>query len=314
MPSSPASPRLRFLVGPTAVGKTALALAVAERLGAEILSCDAFCVYRGLDLGTAKPTPAEQARVPHHGLDLVDPSAPYSVEAYAAYARGVIDALSARGRPVLIVGGSGFYLKSFFMAVADGIHVSAEIRAQVAALEADGGLPALQGALRACAAAGDDTGTFDWDNPRRVARALERCLASGRSLAEVRAAHAALPDPYAGADRVVCLLERPSAELHARIAQRVDAMLAAGLVEEVAQLRPRGLEANPTAEAAIGYRETLQYLRGELPDRAALREAIVVHTRQLARKQRTWFRRQIPVDRVIPAATATPERAFPGDF
>jgi tRNA dimethylallyltransferase len=307
---------LLFLVGPTAVGKTALALEVAERLGAVILSADAYCVYAGMDLGTAKPTAAERSRVPHRGIDLVPVTAPFSIERYRDEAVACLEEARAGGRPVVVAGGSGFYLRSFFAPVMDTVEIPDAVRARVAALEAEAGLAGLQAVLRPLLGGRgpDETPDLDWRNPRRVSRALERCLASGRSLAELQADFSAQAPPFADWPKRVCLLERGRAELHARIATRVEAMLAAGLVEEVRGLRAAGLERNPTAAAAIGYRETLAYLRGELPDLAALRESIVVHTRQLARKQGTWFRRQIPVDRCVAAASATPEEAFPEVF
>ncbi len=301
--------RLFFLVGPTAVGKTELALFTAEALRAEILSGDAYCVYRGMDIGTAKPSSAEQLRVRHHGIDLVEPNEPFSIDRYAAYARQVVMELTKQGKPVLVAGGSGFYLKSFFAPMTDGIDVPASVVAEVARLEASGGLEALQEALRPLA--GGREKTLDWKNPRRVARALERCLATGQDLASIQDAFAAQRAPFADAHKEVCLLQREPAELAARIEKRVDEMLAGGLIEEVRRLRSRGLVSNPSAAAAIGYRETLQFLDGQIASVAELREAIILHTRQLVRKQRTWFRRQIPVHRVVSAAGATPEECFP---
>lgn len=295
------------------MGKTELALAVAERLGAVILSCDAYCVYRGMDIGTAKPSAKERARVPHEGIDLVPVSEPFSIDRYLEASRACLQRAQDEGRPVLVAGGSGFYLKSFFSPVMDTIPVSVNVRERVAAIERAEGLGGLQIALRACGSVAKAVG-FDWDNPRRVSNALERCLASGRSLDAVQSAFFARPEPYPEHRKIVCLLEREVEALHARIVQRVDAMLAAGLINEVRALREEGLASNPTAEAAIGYRETLAYLRGEIASEAALRDLIIIHTRQLARKQRTWLRRQIPVDRRIQAATATPLTAFPEVF
>lgn len=300
--------RLFFLVGPTAVGKTELALRAAEELDAEILSCDAYCVYKGMDIGTAKPTRAEQARVPHWGLDLVPVSQAYSVHDYAVHAAEKVREITSRGRAVLIAGGSGFYLKSFFAPVTDAIRVPREISGTVAAMEAGGGLEALCAALRPLAVGVEDR--IDWNNPRRVARALERCLASGQDLAGVLEAFSAMPTPFPEARKDLCLLTRPRAELHERIAARVDAMIGEGLVDEVEQLREAGIEGNPTASAAIGYRETLGYLRGEIAGLAELAEQITMHTRQLARKQETWFRRQVPVDRVVEAKGAEARALF----
>lgn len=301
--------KLYFIVGPTAVGKTSLALETAERMGAIILSCDAYCIYRGMDIGTAKPTRAEQARVPHCGLDLVDPGEMYAVDRYFEYACGVIEDCAAQARPILVAGGSGFYLKSFFAPIMDAVEIPPSLREEVDRLYANNGLEGLQSALESYAPR--DSPLLDWSNPRRVRMALMRCRAVNLPLLELQERFAAQAPPFPGIEKEVCLLERDPGDLHARIALRVDQMLDDGLIEEVAQLRDDGLAANSTAAAAIGYRESLAYLAGEIPTLEALREAIIVHTRQLARKQRTWFRKQIPVDRTIDAATAAPEIAFP---
>lgn len=301
--------KLYFIVGPTAVGKTALALDVAGRLGALILSCDAYCIYRGMDIGTAKPTAAEQARVPHRGIDLIGPSDIYAIDRYMAYASSVIEECSASGMPIVVAGGSGFYLKSFFSAVVDEIKIPRELREAVDKLYESGGLEALQQSLEGYANRSDQT--IDWNNPRRVRMALMRCRAANEPLSELQRRFSMQAPPFEGISKEVCLLERDPTELHQRIALRVDQMLAEGLVEEVSKLREEGLTASATASAAIGYRETLAFLAGEIPSLDALREEIIVHTRQLARKQRTWFRKQIPIDCTLPAATATAEKAFP---
>lgn len=276
------------------MGKTALALDWAEAHGAEILSCDAFCVYSGMDVGTAKPTAEEQKRVRHHGIDVVSAATPYSVAAYTQLAVGVAEDVLSRGRHLLVAGGSGFYLKSFFSAVVDKVAVSAEIRERVGYLLETEGLEGALEELRRLNPAG--LGGLDIRNPRRVARALERCLASGRTLAELEGAFALEESAFAGWTKDVTLLERPRVDLHDRIARRTREMLKAGLVEEVRALIDEGIRENPTASRAIGYRETLAYLDGTL-DLADLEETINRNTRRLVRKQETWFRTQIPVDR-----------------
>ena len=292
---------LYFLVGSTAVGKTELALRWAEEYGAEVLSCDAFCVYEGMDIGTAKPTAAERARVPHHGIDVVSAATPYSISDYLQMAREAVGEIVSRGRNVLVAGGSGFYLKSFFSPVVDKIQVGAEVRERVAYIFETGG---LEGALEELVALNPEgLGDLDVLNPRRVGRALERSLASGRTLKEQAEDFAMQESPFAFFPKQVCLLEREAADLDQRIIERVQMMLKAGLVEEVARLQDEGLEGNPTASKAIGYRETLRYLNGELPEEL-LSEVIVRNTRRLVRKQRTWFRTQIPVHRRV-----HPERA-----
>src|SRR5471032_1252020 len=143
------SATIHLLTGPTASGKSALALAWAHAHGAEILSCDALQIYRGMDIGTAKPSPADRALLPHHGLDLSDPEKTFSVGDYRDYAARTVAEIQARGKKVLVIGGSGFYLKCFFSPVADGVDIPPEVEVEVSALEKTGGLPLLVARLRA---------------------------------------------------------------------------------------------------------------------------------------------------------------------
>ncbi len=289
-------PILHVLTGPTAVGKTEWALRWAEQHDAEIVSCDSLLFYRGMDLGTAKPTAAERARVPHHLIDVAEAADQASVTRYVAWARAAVDAIRARGRAVLVTGGSGFYLKAFFAPVADELAVPAEIRARVARLT----LPEAVAELRALNPAG--LGALDVANPRRVARALERGLASGRTVAELAAEFARQPKPFGDFHVRLTRLDRAPAELERRIGERVAAMLAGGLIEEVRRLRAAGFERNPSAAGAIGYREVIAVLDGRLAE-ADLAAEIGRNTRALVKKQRTWFRTQLPPHRVIDAAT-----------
>lgn len=291
------------LTGCTACGKTELALDWATRFGAEIVSCDSLLFYRGMDIGTAKPTPAEQARVPHHLIDIMEVEERMDVKRYAELARATVNAIDARGHRVLVVGGSGFYLKSFLEPVADEVEVDPELRDGLEAqLETDG-LAALVARLHGLNPAG--LGDLDVQNPRRVVRALERCLVSGQTLDALARQFAALERPFAGREvRVVELVREPD-ELRVRIEARVKAMLAAGLIDEVRTLRRWGLEQNPSAAAAIGYRETLAWLDegGELAD---LQASIAQNTWQLVRKQRTWFRTQLPEHRLVTLRAGDP--------
>ncbi len=282
--------KLHIITGPTAVGKTETALSYAEAHDAEIVSCDASLFYRGMDIGTAKPSRAEQARVPHHMIDLCAVDQPYDIVQFDRDVREVIGSIHARGKAVVVTGGSGFYLKSFFAPVIDTVEVPDAVRAEVAAIYESGGLEALLAELHVRSAEG--LGKLDTLNPRRVLRALERCIASGKSLVVLQAEFAARPEPYADYQKQLILLERDPDELRARVAQRAAMMLEAGLIEEVAELQKQGIEKNTSAAAAIGYRETLAYLRGAL-DREALLPAIVQNTNHLVKKQRTWFRTQI---------------------
>lgn len=299
-------PVLHLLSGPTAVGKTEWALRWAERAGAEIVSCDSLLFYRGMDIGTAKPTPAERARVPHHLIDLCAVAERMDVTNYLERARRVVADLATRGRAVLVTGGSGFYLRAFLAPVADAVEVSAAVRAEVAALPPEAALARL----RALNPGG--LGALDVANPRRVVRALERCLASGRPLSELAAEFARQPAPFADHRIELTVLDRAPADLARRIDERVAAMLRTGLVDEVRRLRAEGLERNPSAARAIGYREVLAYLDGALPE-PALAAEIARNTRALVKKQRTWFRTQLPPHRAVPAETLRDERElFPG--
>jgi tRNA dimethylallyltransferase len=287
---------LHVLTGCTATGKTAWALRRAEELGAEIISCDSLLFYRGMDIGTAKPAPAERARVPHHLIDICEPAEPMNVARYVGLARAAAEGIRARGREVMVVGGSGFYLKAFFSPVADDVTVPADIRARVAAQLAAEGLPALVAELRRLNPAGWEA--LDTANPRRVTRALERCLASGRTWRELAADFAGRPAPFADWRIELTRLELPPAELDRRIAERAGAMLRAGLVDEVRALRAAGFEKNPSAARAIGYREVLGWLDGGLKA-ADLEAKIIAATRQLVKKQRTWFRTQLPAHAAV---------------
>lgn len=297
-------PVLHVLTGPTAVGKTEWALRWAERHEAEIVSCDSLLFYRDMDIGTAKPTATERARVPHHLIDVCDVTERMDVTRYLVRAREAIAGIVARRRAVLVTGGSGFYLKAFFAPVADEVEVPAETRDAVAALP----LALAVERLRALNPGG--LGALDLANPRRVARALERCLASGRTLAALGEEFARQPAPFGEFTVALTRLDREPRELESRIEQRVAAMLRAGLVDEVRRLRAAGLEKNPSAARAIGYREVLAMLDGALPE-TQLTAEIAKNTRALVKKQRTWFRTQLPPHRALDvAAVRGPDELF----
>lgn len=279
-----------ILTGPTAVGKTELALEWAERHGAEIISCDSLLFYRGMDVGTAKPSTEERERVPHHLIDVAEPSEAWSVHRYLAAAVEVVSEVHARGRQVMVTGGSGFYLKSFLAPVVDAVEIPAEVTARVEELGGEG----LDAMVRELGRVDPDAGaTIDLRNPRRVARALERCLATGRSVRQLREEMGEQPFPFRDVQRRLCLLEREREDLEERIARRADQMLERGLVDEVRRLLERGLEKNRSAASAIGYRETIRHLNCELSE-PELREEIIRNTRRLVKKQLTWFRHQLP--------------------
>jgi tRNA dimethylallyltransferase len=274
---------MRALVGPTASGKSQAALELAGQLGAEICSVDSMLVYRGMDIGTAKPTPRERAAVPHHLLDLAAPSERFTVARFQDAARAAIDDVRARGAVPLLVGGSGLY----FRAVADDLVFPGEdarVRAELE-LEADtAGVEALYRRLEdldPVAAAKIDPG-----NVRRVVRALEVAAITGSAFSEFAAAW----ERYDPSRVRVAGIRVPAALLGARIAERVDSMLALGWLEEVEGLLARGFGSWLTSTQAVGYSELARHLDGRLSLEEAW-EGTVRRTKNLARRQMAWFRR-----------------------
>jgi tRNA dimethylallyltransferase len=293
---------LHILTGCTAVGKTEWALRWAQAHSAEIISCDSLLFYRGMDIGTAKPSMAELGGVRHHLIDIREVGEPMNAALYASMALAAADDIASRGKSILVVGGSGFYLKTFFSPVSDGVDVEPGIRAWVDQLLASAGLPGLVDELARLNPGG--LGKIDTANPRRVASALGRCLASGRSLAELAADFARARPPFLGWETRLSRLDRDPVDIDARIAARVGQMIRSGLLEEVRRLLSSGLVSNPSAARAIGYREAIDVLEGRAPE-AGLAEAIAKDTRALVKKQRTWFRTQLPPHAVVDAAALT---------
>ena len=287
---SASAPAIHILTGPTAVGKTETSLRWAETHDAEIISCDSVCVYRGMDIGSAKPTAAEQARVRHHGLDLADPSERYSVSQYVDMARAAIAAAHGRGRRILVTGGSGFYLAAFFGPVTDELEIPEAVADEVRTLHRQGLASML---LRLRGLEGDDLPDWlDIQNPIRVAKALERRLASGRRLDAMRDDFLSRRGPFADHPVTFELLERADGELKARIAARTDSMLQGGIIEEAERLLAMNLDPELTSARAVGYRAVMDWLEGgQRVAREGLAERINLDTWALVRKQRKWFRR-----------------------
>jgi len=274
------------LVGATATGKSGLAVELALACGtqgqpAEVINADSMLVYRGMDIGTAKPTPAERRGVPHHLIDIMDVTQPASVAVFQGLARDAIADCRARGVLPIVVGGSALYLH----AVLDDFDfpkTDAATRARLQAELDEAGAAAMHRRLAAAdpqAAAGIDPG-----NGRRIIRALEAVELGGRF-------RSSLPDwRYAVAPVMQFGLDLDRAEMDRRIAGRVDAMWAAGFVDEVRDLLDKGLRGSPTAAYAIGYRQIIAYLDGESTEDEA-KTATVTRTRQFSRKQLGWWRR-----------------------
>ena len=290
------SSTLYFLAGVTSSGKTQLALEWAEANGADILSCDSIALYKGMNIGSAKPSAAEQARVRHHGLDLSEVSQRFDVSKYLNYAKNIITNAYLKGSKILVVGGSGFYLRSFFSAVVDEVSVSDEIKERVDLLYREDGLDGLLEKLKKLNPLG--LGELDQANPVRAIKSLERCLSTGLTLQELQREFEKKPTPYSEFQKKTCLLDRDHKELLELIKSRTEWMLSNGLIEEVEELIKLGLMQNYPASSAVGYRETLAYLRGEIK-RENLADAIQVSTRQLASKQRKWFRKYYDHDQLL---------------
>ena len=274
------------LMGPTAAGKTALALDWAERLGTEVISVDSALVYRGLDIGAAKPTPAELARIRHHLVDIRDPHDPYSAADFAADARMPMHALAAQGRVPVLVGGTGLYFRALLDGLSELPEADPAIRAQIEREAAALGWPAMHAAMAAVDPAAAQR--IHANDPQRITRALEVYRAGGVPISTLQTSSRRRPFPF----RVLKLVLAPADRgvLHSRIEARFDAMLAAGFLDEVRRLKadPR-LHPDLPAIRAVGYRQAWQHLDGTL-DFEAFRAQGIAATRQLAKRQLTWLR------------------------
>ncbi len=281
---TPLLQRCWFLAGPTACGKTPMGIALAERIGAEIVCLDSMTIYRGMDIGTAKPTPEERARVLHHLLDIRDPHEEFSTAEYMTAALSACESIVARGKIPLFVGGTGLYLRSLLRGVFEGPAADWTLRRDLEQFAKEFGAKALHARL-----AQVDPPTaqrLHVNDQRRVIRALEVYALTGQPASSL---HQESPLPPGERPQHVYWLNPDRAVLRQRICQRVDAMFAAGLVEEVATLlrSPHGM--GRTARQALGYREVLSHLEDGLPLTEAI-EQLKTHTQQFAKRQWTWFR------------------------
>jgi tRNA dimethylallyltransferase len=285
------------IMGPTASGKTAAALAIARELPAEIISVDSALVYRGMDIGTAKPSAEELASAPHHLIDIIDPTESYSVAQFSADTVRLVAEINARGKLALLVGGTMMYFKGLTDGLDDLPTANAQLRVALDAEAALIGWPGMHEKLRALDPV--TAARLAPNDAQRINRALEICQLSGKPMSELLAKREKTALPFA----LLSFALEPSdrSVLHARIATRFDQMLgtsdAAGIVAEVAGLRARGdLHPNLPSMRCVGYRQAWEYLDGSI-DRAALRETGIIATRQLAKRQLTWLR-SMP-DRVV---------------
>lgn len=281
------------LLGPTASGKTAAALALAERFPLEIISLDSALVYRDMDIGTAKPTAEERARVPHHLIDIIDPAESYSAAQFVRDAQVLIGEIRARGRMPLIAGGTMLYYKALTQGLNDLPQADAEIRAALDAEAAERGWPALHAEL---AVADPVTAArLHATDAQRIQRALEVFRLTGLPMSTLLSRSQSVSGntfPGQAPDDMLVIALEPSdrSVLHARIEARFDAMLSHGLIDEVQALRARGdLHLGLPSMRCVGYRQTWEYLDG-MYDAATMRERGIAATRQLCKRQLTWLR------------------------
>lgn len=276
-------PNLRsvlFLGGPTGSGKTEVSLVLAEKAKAEIISVDSMQVYRGMDIGTAKPGPAARRRVPHHLLDVAELDEPFDPARFAHLAKAAILDIQSRGKFPLLCGGTGLYFRALLEGLGAAPPSDPKLRAQLEATP----IPELLQELAA-----RDPATYhriDKQNPRRIFRAVEVIRLTGKPFSEQRAAWGAADLP-----RAFFVLDRSQQDLRNRINTRVDDMFQRGLLDETRELLQRGLAENRIALQALGYRQVVEYLQGRRSLEATV-ELVKLRTRQYARRQLTWFRRQ----------------------
>lgn len=281
-----------FLTGPTASGKSRVALDLAERIDAEIISVDSMAVYRGMDIGTAKPTSDQRERVPHHLIDLVDPTSEYSVSQFVVDAHAKADEVRARGKKVLLVGGTPLYIKTLFCGMFLGPPADWDFRAAVEADVATFGLESLRKRLEQV----DPLSAFkilDGD-VRRMTRALEVAKITGRPLSHWQNQFEQVQGPTS----CKCFaLAWDRTQLHSRVNLRVDGMFRRGLLNEVKTLIAKFGAFGRTAAQAVGYKEPLEFLKGTVNEKDMV-EQVKAHTRQFVRRQEIWFRSMTSIQRV----------------
>ena len=280
-------PKILVITGPTASGKTRLAVELAKAHNGEVVSADSMQIYRRMDIGTAKPTPGEMQGIPHHMIDVADPEEDFSVARYVDMAAAAVDSVLARGRLPILAGGTGLYIDSLLSGrTFAAFDETSPLRAELEGRYAREGGPAL---LRELAQADPDTAArLHPNDAKRIVRALEVWLSTGRTITQHNRDTAALPPRYRALTLTLDFQRRE--DMWARIDRRVDQMMAAGLAEEVRALLRSGVPERCTAMQAIGYKEMAAALRTG-GDTAAAAEEIKLRSRQYSKRQRTWFRR-----------------------
>jgi tRNA dimethylallyltransferase len=291
-----------LLMGPTATGKSALALELADRIGGEIVSVDSALVYRGMDIGTAKPSPEERARVPHHLIDVLDPEETWSAADFAEHASRLIGEIQARGRVPVLAGGTMLYFRALLTGLDTMPDVDPEVRAALRRRLPEEGSALLHSELARIDPAA--ASRIHPNDPQRILRALEVFLSTGRPLSTFQQGTRRI---LRGGWHCLALWPEDRERLRERIALRFDAMLAAGFARELEMLKARPLlTAEHASQRAVGYRQGWQWLAGEI-DFEAFRKRAIHATRQLAKRQLTWLRGMGEVDRLA-AETASVER------
>jgi len=276
-----------LLLGPTGSGKTALSLALAAQFNGEIVSCDSVAVYRGMDLGSAKPTPAERARIPHHLIDVADPDQPFTAGAYSRAARAALRAIAARGRLPIVTGGTGLYLCALTEGLFAGPERQADLRVRLRNRAQSRGSAWLHRILTRLDPA--SAARIHANDIPKLIRAIEVCLAGRRPMSQVLASQAEARDPLTGFRLLRIGLNPPRSALYDRLNRRCAEIFAAGLVQETRALL--ACYGPVKALDSLGYRQALAVLTGGLSEKTAIGEAQQGH-RNYAKRQLTWFRRE----------------------
>ncbi len=285
------NPILFVLTGYTGVGKTSISIQLAKIINAEIVSCDSLLVYKLLDIGTAKPQVSELQEVTHHCIDLINPDQHFDISQYIFHAKQAIQDILARKKNVLIVGGSGFYLKSYYYPIIDNIIITSTAEQFVNEAIKKGDFNLL---IQTLLKLNNDQVSIDLNNIRRVSSALKRCLSSGLTIEQMRKNFQKQKSEFSKYSKYTILLTRSDDDLQLRLRNRIYKMIASGLITEVEML-VKNNQLNNINCTAIGYREVIEYLSNKF-DLETLPTKILHNTLKLVKKQKTWFKKQIPID------------------